>query len=199
MQAFDNLFLFARSDARLSKNAVNMVDASLAENWWGTLNKMSRAEVYFQHSIKQRDPRRGRAMLVKRSSRAVEICATPGSLLRHHWLKITEDGLDMGQSGSSDLCIVLEDLSREWVEILGVLLSIPVSVFASHWANPIDHVAGDIRVPIGESPARHFILNYRQSLPFSILNRKHQVTINGVKKGRPRIFFCFKAKVFFGD
>ena len=73
--------------------------------------------------------------------------------------------------------IVLEDLSRERVEALGPQLGIPVSVFALHWADPTDHVNGGLRVPIGESPARHFILSYRQSLPFFIKNRQNNITI----------------------
>ena len=80
--------------------------------------------------------------------------------------------------------IVLEDISREWVECLGPRLGIPVSVFALHWANPIDHVNGEVRVPIGESPARHFILNYRQSLPFTILDRQTEIIVDNVKKGQ---------------
>jgi len=70
------------------------------------------------------------------------------------------------------------------VEALGPRLGIPVSIFASHWANPIDHVSGEVRIPIGTSPARHFILNYRQSLPFSITDRQKDHLVHGMRQGK---------------
>lgn len=151
----------------------DLLNSHIIERWWGTINKRSKAEVDFKRSItdKNRIPStRIQAKLFKASSPNIGICQTPKELLYHPWVESIDPSPEAKQS---DLCIVLEDMSLEWVEILGPLLSIPVSVFALHWANPIDHVGGDIRVPIGESPARHFILNYRQSLPFSILERSN--------------------------
>lgn len=156
-------------------------------NWWGTLNKMSKAEVYFRQTLDAKNhisTERGRAALLLRNQSTVRIYSRPEELphsLRPHDL------------------IVLEDLSREWVEALGPRLGIPVSVFALHWANPIDHVNGEVRVPIGESPTRHFILNYRQPLPFSILSRENEITVKGVKKGQLGEMACFRVKVFEAD
>ena len=148
-------------------------DEQKVKNWWGTMNKMSKAEMYFQRTLDHRthiSNKRGRAMLLRRDPKIPQICDTPEKLLNSFMFDRIEE--DSDELKNPDLLIVLEDLSREWVEFLGPLLGIPVSVFALHWANPIDHVGGEIRIPIGESPARHFILNYRQSLPFSIRGRK---------------------------
>jgi hypothetical protein len=84
------------------------------------------------------------------------------------------------------ILIVLEDLSSSWVEFLGPQLGIPVSVFALHWSNPIDHVSGEVQVPLGESPGRHFILNYRQPLPIVINGRENVVQLHGEDRGEPR-------------
>lgn len=143
------------------------------------MNKRSKAELYFKRSIKDKpkdavSSTRVKAKLLRASSEKMFVLNTPQDLLHHPWF----EGIDPSPgSEPSDLYIVLEDMSLEWVEILGPLLSIPVSVFALHWANPIDHVGSEIRVPIGESPARHFILNYRQSLPLSILERENNITM----------------------
>ncbi|KAM7214440.1 putative magnesium and cobalt transport protein [Rhypophila decipiens] len=69
---------------------------------------------------------------------------------------------------SSNTLIILEDLGKDWVEILGPVLKIPVYFFALHWAMPLKHLNGDIRLPVGQSPERHFILPYQQELPFRI-------------------------------
>ena len=153
-------------------------------NWWGTLNSMSKAELYFEktldaHNVISR--RRPRAMLISEEPPTVREFHDPQELL---------DGLhirsDVPYRPELRNLIVLEDLSREWVQALGPQLGIPVSVFALHWADPTDHVNGGLRVPIGESPARHFILSYRQSLPFFIKNRQNNITVNGVEKGQLR-------------
>ena len=141
-------------------------------NWWGTLNEMNKAEAYFGRTLDAKiriSTRRGRVRLLSRDSPSVKIYHTPDQL---------------PHSLGSDHMIILEDLSREWVEALGPRFGIPVSVFALHWTNPIDHVDGEVRVPIGESPARHFILNYRQSLPFSIEDRRNDITVGNVKNGQ---------------
>ena len=138
------------------------------QRWWGTLNKMSRAEVYFRQTLyarKELVP--GRAMIIRSGSPS-------------QWSSPMDIPSDLGPR---DL-IVLEDLSRSSVEALGPRLGIPVSVFALHWANPIDHVNSEVRVPIGESPDRHFILNYRQSLPFSILDRNQDIAVKGLRAGQ---------------
>lgn len=151
------------------------------ENWWSTMNKMSQAEVDFQQMLDAGDhiSTRGRAMLLSRDSKNVQICKTPEELLDNFSFDI--EGNALRELTQPYLLIVLEDLSRGWVEALGPSLNIPVSVFALHWANPIDHVGGAVRVPIGESPARHFILNYRQSLPFSI---QKDITVDDMEIGQ---------------
>lgn len=71
--------------------------------------------------------------------------------------------------------IILEDLSRDWVEPLAIRIGVPVSVFALHRADPEDHFLGKARVPLGESPDRHFILAYQQPLPLKIYSKKRGV------------------------
>lgn len=166
------------------------------------MNNLSKVELYFQSSITDRNlsmSMKVRAKLLRGLSQEIAICNTPEDLLHHPWF---QEIIHEPEPRKSDLCIVLEDMSLEWVEILGPMLSIPVSVFALHWANPIDHVGGDVRVPIGESPARHFILNYRQSLPFSILEREHYITLSGrtgVKKGWLKKYVRLRAKIVTAD
>ena len=166
-------------------------DTERIKNWWGTLNRMSKAELYFQQTLDARNhisTKRGRAILLSRESptelsgtalcdwrfqvEKAQICLMPDEFV--HTFE-NSDGIDQ---------IVLEDISREWVEAIGPWFNILISVFALHWANPIDHVNGEAQLPVGESPSRHFILNYRQLLPFSIQNRANETIVNGVKKGQ---------------
>ena len=151
------------------------------QNWWGPLNSISEAELYFKKTLDAHNgisTRRPKAMIISEEPPTVKEFHDPQNLL---------EGLDLHINGSyrpeQRNLIVPEDLSREWVEALGPQLGIPVYVFALHWADPTAHVTGGLRVPIGESPARHFILSYRQSLPFFIKNPQNNITINGVKKG----------------
>ena len=158
--------------------------ASDFENWWGRLNSMSKAELYFWKTLDAHNDisiRRPRAMIISEDPQADREFHEPRSLLR----SLGRDIHGSYRPKQKDL-IILEDLSREWVEALGPELGIPVYVFALHWADPTDHVNGGLRVPIGESPARHFILSYRQSLPFFIKNRQNNITVNGVEKGQLR-------------
>ena len=156
------------------------------QEWWGTLNRMSEAEVHFQRELDARHDklpaRKPRAMIIRERGRDTPITK--------EYLKPEELRHDLELQGSDNLqaryLIILEDLSREWVEALGPRLGIPVYVFALHWANPTGHVSGGLRVPIGESPARHFILSYRQSLPFFVKDRQNSITVNGVDKGQLR-------------
>lgn len=73
-----------------------------------------------------------------------------------------------GDTKSVRLLIILEDLAPAWVKMLGPYLGIPPSVFALHWANPVGHMLGDVRVPLGQNPSRGFILNYKQIHPVKI-------------------------------
>ena len=148
---------------------------------------MSEAELYFERTLDAHgdiSTRKPRAIIIRERGRE-----TPRT---KEYLKPEEllDDLELGIQGSDNhqarYLIILEDLSREWVEALGPRLDIPIYVFALHWANPTGHVSGGLRVPIGESPARHFILSYRQSLPFYIQDRQNIITVNGVDKGQLR-------------
>ena len=138
------------------------------EQWWNTRNTMSKAELDFKKAFEHENHshERVKAMILSGKSNFIEI-ETPEKLP-----KVLSDHL-----------IVLQDLSREWVEALGPRLGIPVSVFALHWTDPIDHFNSEVRVPIGQSPTRHFILSYRQSLPFSIASRESD-TVKGERKGQ---------------
>ena len=193
-------------------------------NWWGTLNSMSKAELYFKQTLDAHNDistRRPRAMLISAKSPIHGEAPThgespphgappilgeptitefrePQKLLGSLQYDIKDDIHARRRPWPRDL-IILEDLSREWVEALGPHLGIPVSVFALHWADPTEHVNGGLRVPIGESPARHFILSYRQSLPFFIKNRQNNITVNGVDKGQPRRRTLFRIKVLVAD
>ena len=170
------------------------------QDWWGTLNRMSKAELYFEQTLDARNDiskRKPRAMIKRDIGRgppiAKEYYFKPGELLED--LEEPEEP----DSHRAGYLITLEDLSREWVEALGPRLGIPVYVFALHWADPSDHVNRGLRVPIGESPARHFILSYRQSLPFYIKNRQNKIIVNGVDKGQLRRWTSFKVKGLVAD
>ena len=170
------------------------------QDWWGTLNRMSKAELYFEQTLDARNDiskRKPRAMIIRDIGRGPPVAmefSKPGELLEdlewHSHRSSSHPTLDM---------IILEDLSREWVEALGPRLGIPVYVFALHLADPSDHVNRGLRVPIGESPARHFILSYRQSLPFYIKNRQNKIIVNGVDRGQLRRWTSFKVKGLVAD
>lgn len=166
--------------------------------WWGTLNSMSEAEVHFKRALDARHDvlptRRPRAMIITKMTEGQNLVTEqfqePEQLLRR-----LDHVNDHYRSFGAKHSIILEDLSREWVEKLGSRLDIPVYVFALHWADPTGHVNGELRVPIGESPARHFILSYRQSLPFFIKNRQNNITVNGgVNKGQLRRWTSSRVK-----
>ena len=168
------------------------------QDWWGTLNRMSKAELYFEQTLDARNDiskRKPRAIRhIGREPPSAKEFLKPEELLDD--LKLEMHKFDSHRHG---YLVNLEDLSREWVEALGPRLGIPVYVFALHWADPTDHVNGELRVPIGESPTRHFILSYRQSLPFFIKNRQNNITVNGVDKGQLRRWTFSRVKVLAAD
>lgn len=67
--------------------------------------------------------------------------------------------------------IVLEDLSRDWVLVLGSKLNIPPSFFALHYTRPEDLLLGNVRIPLGRSRHRHAIFSYPQPLLTRISNK----------------------------
>lgn len=68
--------------------------------------------------------------------------------------------------------LILEDLGASWIEEIRGVLDIPAYVLALHWMHPDDHILGTAKVPLGQDPERHFILNYRQPLPFRVTRRE---------------------------
>lgn len=64
--------------------------------------------------------------------------------------------------------IVLEDLGRDWVEIIGKVFHVPPRVFALHWASPSFHQRGKARVPLGQPAEEHFVLPYSEILPLEL-------------------------------
>jgi hypothetical protein len=62
--------------------------------------------------------------------------------------------------------LILENINQDLVEGLGKELHIPEHVFYLRWMHPNEHILGTARIPLGEDPRKHFVLNYRQPLPF---------------------------------
>jgi hypothetical protein len=58
--------------------------------------------------------------------------------------------------------IILEDLGVDWIETLVTELEVPLHFFAQHWAPPVFHNDRKVRVPLGQDPQYHFVLNYDQ-------------------------------------
>jgi len=80
--------------------------------------------------------------------------------------------LELGARSSLQLyeqqLIIVEDIGRDWIEILAVAFEIPIHVFALHWANPLRHAQGTVRLPLGQDFSQHCILSYRETLPLRI-------------------------------
>lgn len=66
---------------------------------------------------------------------------------------------------------ILEDLAAVGIECLHSITRIPLSVFALHWANPMDNILGKERVPLGVRFTENLMLNYVQTLPWRIQNK----------------------------
>jgi hypothetical protein len=77
--------------------------------------------------------------------------------------------------------LILEDLGASWIEEISDVLDMPAYVLALHWMHPNDHILGNAKVPLGQDPEKHFILNYRQPLPFRVIRRdpgKHDIALS---------------------
>jgi len=81
--------------------------------------------------------------------------------------------------------LIVEGLNRDVVEMLNVELQVPNYVFELHRMHPNDHVLGVSRIPVGESPNNHFILNYRQPLPFRSKGARTCECASSKKTGGP--------------
>jgi hypothetical protein len=105
-------------------------------------------------------------------AQAAVIYIRDGDIRPELWRVPAEDALEkvmhLCESNVKSLLLLLEDIGASWVEELAVALKIPEYFFGLHCVHPIRHVIGDVRVPLGEDPVQHFILNYRQPLPFLI-------------------------------
>jgi hypothetical protein len=148
----------------------------MAESWWDTIDLSSTLETEFQEAVNRQDDERagrGKAAVVRFTHDGVcqpsEIPESPKEL--HRYLNWHLDKISMNTESSPNCLVILEDLGRNWINVLGPTLQIPISVFALHWEKPEAHIQGDVRVPLGTSPDRHFILNYRQFLPLVISDK----------------------------
>lgn len=68
--------------------------------------------------------------------------------------------------------VIIEDLGRDWIAKLGVEFHIPAHVFAFHWVSPSSYIRGRVRLPLGQASEDHFIMPYREVLPFTITEKR---------------------------
>ena len=150
------------------------------EAWWDTVDWTSKLETRFKKDVLGQDDnqrQRGRAAILEfsGSEEKASVIATEENVVSTP--QDLRDYLGKPSGFRNRLLgklIILEDLGRDWVEILGSIFDIPIQVFALHWANPDDHILGDARVPLGQSPNLQFVLNYRQSLALEMLDSKRE-------------------------
>lgn len=134
--------------------------------WWKSVNETDDMESRFKDSIMKQDSdqrRRGRAAVIDCSWREAKIFRAPKELAKH---------LERESFPPRALLIILEDLSRDWIEVLGPGLGMPPNVFALHHTKPDDHILGNVRIPLGTTRNQHFILSYKQPLPIKIYNKR---------------------------
>lgn len=80
---------------------------------------------------------------------------------------------------------LLEDVSSNWITVLGAHLQIPPSFFASHWADPSGADFNE-RHTFSPNPERHFLLKYPQF---------RRVTVHGVKDDLRHPILAIKCNV----
>ena len=128
------------------------------EAWWETRDRTNLLEEEFFADMMHQsstESSRGKAIILRDLSEPTEVTLeSPIELFR---------GFDHDR-----VLVILEDLGREFVERFGSQMGIPVHVFALHWARPEHHVLGQARLPVGQPPEQHFVLHYRQYLPFRL-------------------------------
>jgi hypothetical protein len=58
--------------------------------------------------------------------------------------------------------IILEDLARNYVEVLGTRLKIHPAIFAAHWGDPIENASSGKGLILGQPPRGSFVLQSPQ-------------------------------------
>lgn len=97
-----------------------------------------------------------------------------------HLLDILSDREASHRGGIRRRLIILEDLGRNWIQVLGSRLGMPLSVFERHWARPEHHSLGKVRIPLGQDNRYHFVLSYVQSHPIVITGRNKGVSLASI-------------------
>ncbi|GAP89061.2 putative magnesium and cobalt transport protein [Rosellinia necatrix] len=155
-------------------------DPNLVSDWWFTLDTTSELEIEFKQSVDDQTTQQqieGRALIIRFMDGGGEVAKTyhPETNKENKEIRgdLTEfkEALSSAAKSDESCLVILENLGKQWIESLGCALKIPGYFFALHWARPVDHILGQVSIPLGQSPERHFILNYRQSLPFRINQR----------------------------
>jgi hypothetical protein len=159
--------------------------SKLVKQWRSTLQRPSILEKEFLKFLEQQPPlagqtTRGQAAILKfppdlSNDKSLDIkwpereefdYSGSGSKKSFEKFKASIAGIASGSSGSQERSLViLEDLGFEWIDVLATKLDVPLHVFAQHWASPIDHIKGRVRIPLGQDPHYHLVLNYDQLHP----------------------------------
>ena len=135
--------------------------------WWTTVNGMDDMELRFKDSVLRQGSgqrSRGRAAVIDvpfLRQGGYPIFSNPEDLAKH-----------LEYVPYRRRLVILEDLSRDWIEVLGPALNIPANVFALHYAKPDEHILGNVRIPLGKARHQHFILTYKQPLPIKIHSKR---------------------------
>jgi hypothetical protein len=146
----------------LSKSPKNESLGGPAEWWWGLEN--SKSDVYSQVKTTESADRGTAAMYNFASLDDLPAkFETPRELF--FALRAMVDERYSNINSNRRYLIVLEDLGRNWVELLGPYLKIPPYFFELHWANPLLHTMGMNRMPLGQDSQQIFVLGYTELHP----------------------------------
>lgn len=144
------------------RGVINALMRKSQDQWWESCDRHNHYEHEFHERVKGQSPdqqRRGRAEILSFGV---------GSVLRKQCSSSSEflDGvLDCARfDNDQHRLIIMEDLAKDWIDVLGPILRIPVFFFALHLQKIEYHDLGRARAPIGNPLQHHFILNYRQPL-----------------------------------
>jgi hypothetical protein len=142
-----------------------------SELWWE--QGAAKSDFFGEISKESADPDRGTAAMYNFASMDEPHARfeNPRELFVTLKKKVDERCSDI--NSSSGCLIVLEDLGRNWVEMLGLVLKIPPYFFELHWASPLMHTLGMNRLPLGQDPLQSFVLGYTELYP-GVTIPKHQ-------------------------